>query len=247
MPSGPSRGIIYITVGQGYTQQAMASAESVKAHSSGIKVYLFTDQPGIKSPYVDGIAMVENPHSRSKIDYLHQTPFDRTLYLDADTRIVADIDGLFDILDRFDLAVAHAHQRNHFATQQPWRISIPDAFPQMNGGVLLFKRSALTLKLLKDWQKAYHENAFCKDQVTLRELIWLSDLRIAILPPEYNIRYEKYLDVWTGEEARPYILHLAEYKEKGVHVKQKELTLREKMRWRFQKIQWIWRQLKSLG
>jgi hypothetical protein len=198
-------------------------------------------------PAVDSVSPIENPHVRSKIDYIHKTPFDRTLYLDADTRIVADITSLFDLLDRFDLAIAHAHQRNHFATQQIWNVDIPDAFPQMNGGVLLYNHQPETIRLLQDWQRAYHGHAFSKDQVTLRELLWKSDLRIAILPPEYNIRYKKYLDVWTDEEAKPYILHFPEYKERDARVAGKKLNFREKLEWRLQKIKWIWKNLKSLG
>lgn len=247
MKNTASKGVIYITVGEAYTRQALESAASVKQHSPSIAVHLFTDQPQPQSPHLDGVTRVENPHNRSKIDYIHQSPFDRTLYLDADTRIVADISHLFDLLDQFDLAIAHAHQRNHFPTNQPWRIPIPEAFPQMNGGVLLFRNSPETIGLLKDWQKAYHENSFAKDQVTLRELIWLSKLRITILPPEYNIRYKKYLDVWTETEARPHILHLPEYKEYKATARGKELTFSQKLAWRWQKLKWIWKQVKSLG
>ncbi|MBL7791243.1 MAG: hypothetical protein JNK77_02880 [Saprospiraceae bacterium] len=248
MPSNEkSRGILYITVGAAYTRQAIQSAESVKKHAPGLAVCLFTDQVDIKHPAIDKAGLIENPHNRSKIDYIHQTPFEQTLYLDADTRVVADISHLFDILERFDLGIAHAHQRNHFPTNQPWRIPIPAGFPQMNGGVLLFKNNAPTIRLLKEWQAAYHANSFAKDQVTLRELLWLSDLRIAILPPEYNIRYEKYLDVWTDTEALPHILHFPIFKEKDNFVNQKNLTFKAKLQWRWQKIKWIWKQIKSLG
>jgi hypothetical protein len=45
----------------------------------------------------------------------------------------------------------------------------------------------------------------------LRELLWGSDLRLHILPPEYNIRYERYLSFWDPKEAVPQILHLAKF------------------------------------
>ena len=41
--------------------------------------------------------------------------------------------------------------------------------------------------------------------------MWTSDLAIYVLPPEYNIRYRKYLDIWTDREAVPKILHLEDY------------------------------------
>ena len=135
------------------------------------------------------------------------TRFQRTLYLDTDIRVVADISEMFDILDRFDIAIAHAHARNRKETKTVWHFHIPDAFPQMNGGVLLFRSSPTVLDLLRAWQRAYHSAGFAKDQVTLRELLWLSDLRLHILPPEYNIRYERYLSFWEAREAIPRILH----------------------------------------
>lgn len=242
-----TQGVIYITVGEAYTRQALQSAASVKQHNPGLPVYLFTDQFNIDCPHIDEVGSIAAPHNRSKIDYIHKTPFERTLYLDADTRVVSGILHLFDVLDRFDLAIAHAHQRNHFPTNQFWQIPIPEAFPQMNGGVLLFKKNDQTIRLLTDWQTAYHKNSFSKDQVTLRELLWLSDLRIAILPPEYNIRYEKYLNVWTEKEAKPHILHLPAYKESDISTKKKQLSLSAKLKWRWHKMKWIWKQLKSLG
>jgi hypothetical protein len=61
------------------------------------------------------------------------------------------------------------------------------------------------------WSHAYHEAGFKWDQITLRELMWTSDLAIYVLPPEYNVRYRKYLDIWTAREAVPKILHFAEF------------------------------------
>lgn len=245
MMTTASKGVIYIAVGPDYTRQAVQSAESVRQWAPELAVHLFTDQPDVTSPAVNGITRIENPHNRSKVDYIHRTPFARTLYLDADTRVVADIRGMFDVLDRFELAIAHAHKRNHFPTNQPWRIPIPDAFPQMNGGVLLFRAEPRVLGLLQDWQRAYHESGFTKDQVTLRELLWLSDLRIAILPPEYNLRYEKYLEVWTEHEAKPHILHMRQFKGSDRDTRKKTVPFAHKMQRRVQKLVWLWKQLRS--
>ncbi|MEM1320988.1 MAG: putative nucleotide-diphospho-sugar transferase [Bacteroidota bacterium] len=250
MSKSPTKGIIYITAGASFTRLALASAESAKQHSPNIRVHLFSDQPDVQSPWIDGLSLIENPHVRSKVDYIHQTPFDYTLFLDADTRIISDIHSLFDVLKRFDLAIAHAQKRNHFPTQQKWTEDIPYAFPQMNSGVLLFRKNEKSIQLLKDWQQAYHNNGFWKDQVTLRELIWKSDLRISILPPEFNIRFAKYLDVWTEKEAAPQILHYAKFKEdfnaSYQEAKGKIQTRRQHWQAKWIKLKWIWQELKSL-
>ncbi len=206
-----SKGVLYIAVGESYTEMAIASAKSIKHHNQNLKIHLFTDQQNIQSAYVDSFGIIDDPHRRSKVDYISESPFNETLYLDADTFILENIEGLFEILMRYDLAIAHAHKRNIEATLQNWRKDIPSAFPQMNSGVILYKKNDRTEKLFKDWKTAFHESDFKKDQVTLRELIWLSDLQVHILPPEYNIRFKKFLDVWTDQEVKPMILHFEEF------------------------------------
>lgn len=194
-----------------YALAASEAAASIRKHSPDLGIQLFTNRKDISTKNFDHIAPIENPHMRSKVDYLTLSPFERTLYLDTDIRIVEDIGEMFTLLDRFDIGVAHAQARNQPSTNELWRCLIPESFPQMNGGVILYKNSPEVMRLLGEWSVAYKEAGFKKDQVTLRELLWLSDLRIATLPPEYNIRYHKYLKVWAAKEARPKILHYARF------------------------------------
>lgn len=142
---------------------------------------------------------------------MSKTPFESTLYLDSDTMIVDDISELFGLLDRFDIAIAHAHKRNFHLTAEQWRENLPPSFPQFNSGVILYKKSLQVSAFLANWRDSFHTAKIKKDQVTLRELIWLSDLRIATLPPEYNIRYQKYIRTWSPAEASPKILHMAKF------------------------------------
>lgn len=159
-------------------------------------------------------SLIDNPHRRSKIDYLNSSPFPYTLYVDTDVRCVANISSIFSILDRFDIALAHAHSREKQETQRIWLTDIPESYPQFNGGIILYKRTSLVSQLLMDWGKSHHSSGLLKDQVTLRELLWLSDLRIATLPPEYNVRYKKYLMFWKKSECNPKLLHFASYHRK---------------------------------
>lgn len=210
MSASREAGVIFIATGD-YAKAAIAAAASIRKHSPSLGIQLFTDSEDIPAGAFDLVLPIPNPHMRSKVDFLALTPFARTLYLDTDVRIVEDISEMFTLLDRFDIAVSHAHNRNQPSTNELWRCQIPESFPQMNGGVILYRNTPPVLKLLEDWSRSYAEAGFKKDQVTLRELLWLSDLRIATLPPEYNIRSDKYLKVWTRNEARPKILHYARF------------------------------------
>jgi len=206
-------GVLYIAVGRCYVKAAIQSAQSVRRWCGGLPIHIFTDAENEASARstADSWGLIENPHRRSKVDSLMYTPFERTLYLDSDTRICGDIRDVFEVLERFDMAICHAHTRNTAKNQQPWRVNLPYAFPQFNGGVIAYRKTPAVLEFLEAWKRAYHSQPFEKDQVTLRELLWACDLRVAVLPPEYNIRYRKYLWLWSQREAQVKILHLACY------------------------------------
>jgi hypothetical protein len=211
-------GVVLVATGADYRAQALKVALSVRRHCPGLPVVLFSDAGGCQAlegrcgpgGWVDAVIPLADPHRRSKVDALARSPFTRSLYLDADTRLVADVRDVFALLDRFDIALAHAHARNRAATLAVWRQALPDAFPQFNSGVIAWRRNAATQALLEAWPQHYREAGFFKDQVTLRELLWASELRIATLPPEYNIRYRHMLLHWrrNRKEAIPRILHL---------------------------------------
>jgi hypothetical protein len=214
-----NKGILYITAGTEFTKAALRSARTVREVMPELPIHLFHD--GDSSALLNEAAsisfftsaVIENPHRRSKIDYLPLSPFEQTLYLDSDTELAAPIDDVFELLNRFDVALAHAHRRNTKQTEAVWNVEIPQAFPQFNGGVIAYRKTDAVLQFLNDWRDAFHQANIKKDQVTLRELLWSGDLRIATLPPEYNIRYDKYLEVWDEVEAKPRILHYKRFHE----------------------------------
>ena len=209
-----TQGILYIATGEKYIHAAIRSAKTVNTYCPNLRIHLYADWQNYdfkfeQSPFpFSSIGKIENPHRRSKVDYMASTPFDKTLYLDTDTTLNADISDMFRVLERFDIALAHAHKRNTEVNIAPWRIEIPQAFPQYNSGVILYRSNPIVIQFLKDWSSFYQEADLRHDQPTLRELLWLSDLRIATLPPEYNVRFMKYHFLWSKSEAETKIFHL---------------------------------------
>jgi len=131
--------------------------------------------------------------------------------MDSDTTVAQDITGVFDVLERFDIAAIHAMHRNGDRATEFWKKEIPNAYPHFNGGIILYRNTPKVLQLLQNWSVAFAEMGSQHDQSTLRELLWDSDLRVATLPPEYNVRYLKYKYLWTKSEAVPMIYHLKQY------------------------------------
>lgn len=215
----PSAGVLYIASGEKYIRSAIRSAGTVREHCPGLSIHLFADwqERGFTlgndpSPF-DSVAPIENPHRRSKVDLLSQTPFDWTLYLDTDTAVRADIREMFRLMERFDIAMSHAHHRHLSSRQEVPSVPLPKAFPRYNAGIILYRKTPDVLRFLGQWQAEFHAHAprFRQDQVTLRFLLWKSALRLATLPPEYNVRSYKYHLLWSRSEASTKIFHLRRY------------------------------------
>jgi hypothetical protein len=197
------RGVLYVATGAAHAEAARASAASVRRTNPGLGVALFTDQP-VAGPEFDRVEPIASPHVRSKIDYMPRTPFAETLYLDTDTRVLGDLGELFRLLERFELALA---QRAHAPGLREGRPAVPSSFPQANSGVLLYRASPAALAFLEDWRAAYAAAGFKVDQITLRELLWTSDIRFAVLPARFNTRRYTWLHHWFSGGPRPVILH----------------------------------------
>jgi len=60
---------------------------------------------------------------------------------------------------------------------------------------------------LHEWKAAAREYGTGRDQPTLRELLWDSDLRLAVLPEEYNLLHLEPLSKWWTRRTAPWILH----------------------------------------
>lgn len=197
-----TQGVIYVATGEKYIAEALASAASLKARSPALPVCFFTDQ-ALTSSLVDQIIPLEQAkyHPTLKPRCLAASPFDRTLFLDTDTYVCADLSGMFALLDRFDLAAVHdnhAFQGSALRHLADVMTSVPEAFVQFNGGVILFRRSPAMTELFKRWIQLIERNERLaaerggkhqRDQTALREAIYESSLQVATLPREYNCRY----------------------------------------------------------
>jgi hypothetical protein len=188
-----SRGIIYIATGRKYVDEALSSARSVKAHMPDIQVSLFSD---LDTDEMDTAGIVDSvfeiaavDHScRDKIRPLLTTPFDKTLFLDTDTFVCEPVYDVFDLLDRFDIALAQAPDRYQYHLPH-----LPDCFTEFNSGVIAFRKNRRTIDLLASWEETFFrmldvDEGSYRDQHSLRDAIYRSDARLFVLPPEYNFR-----------------------------------------------------------
>ena len=204
----PSKGVIYVATGAGYLDLAIQSARSLKQHNPDLPADIFTDAPDAAGLDVfDQVHPVPNTHERARFDCFGLSRFDRTLLLDCDTLVLRPLGDLFDILHRFDLAMAHDVRRASDLIQEGAQVQTPYAFPQLNAGVMLYRHSAETKAFFAEWRRRYYEQGEGRDQVTLKDLLWESDIRFYVLPPEFNLRRVTLLDAWEPLDLEPTIIH----------------------------------------
>lgn len=206
----PARGVVLAASGQRYATLAVQTAASIRAACPGLPVDLYTDAP-TGAPVFAAEHVLERSWFRPKFEAMIRSRFERTLYMDVDILVVADIGDVFDILDQFDIAAAHVQNRNQAFARRIWRRPMPNAFPQINGGLIAYRRSPAVTAFLEACQRAMIEDGLKADQPVFREMLYDSDLRLAILPPEYNARSTLMWRVGSSALTAPRVLHNTAY------------------------------------
>jgi hypothetical protein len=189
------RGVIFSATGDRYVAAAVSAAER-SARLNPVPHTLFCSN----SCYASGIQIIPfetsgNPHI-DKILSILASPYDETIYLDVDCLAVGRFTELFDLLKCYDLAAAHAP--GYRGALDP---DVPTSFYEINTGVLVYRRTARVLDLMREWRDTYStwlaqppfEGAdgriLGQDQPAFRRCLWRSRIAIYILAPEYNWRF----------------------------------------------------------
>jgi hypothetical protein len=179
-------GVLYVACGDRYVESAAQSARSVRAVTPGIRIAIATDG-AVPDAFDEVVPLTEPNGYRAKIVGMIASPFDRTLFLDVDTYAAGDLSELFTLLDAFDVAVAQAPIRISFPLD-----GVPDAFPELNTGVIAFRRAGNVERFLQAWLHEYDSLETWMDQPSFRQVMYATrDVRSAVLTPEFNLRFWK--------------------------------------------------------
>ncbi|MGR6468846.1 hypothetical protein [Rhizobium sp. PAMB 3182] len=186
-----SRGAIYIAFGEQHIREALHSAASLKRYND-LSITLFADAD-VDDSNIDELIIISPAHKRAKVDYISQSPYEYTVYLDNDTEILARIDDDLNVLDRFDIACTQDFSRksSQWARVIDSYRDIPYAFPEFNSGVIFFRKNQLVSDFFSLWASRFYEHmnkSKGQDQASFRIALWESDLRIHTLPTEFNVR-----------------------------------------------------------
>lgn len=187
-----SAGFCFVATGEKYRIEAAQAARYVRKSNPGRPICLVSDV-AVADPLWDDVVIFDKPAFgfRDKIA-MGLCPYGRFLYLDTDTMVVGNLDGVFELLSRFDMVGCQLFEGHDYGIE-----GIPDCFPDFCGGVLGFRRSAKITEFFDRWAEQYDrfraENtkdrvdpANASDQKSLRYSVYFSELRHSVLPPEFN-------------------------------------------------------------
>ncbi|MCP4380699.1 MAG: hypothetical protein GY798_04640 [Hyphomicrobiales bacterium] len=191
---------VYAATGDRFLREGALSAASCRRHMPGCRTMLLTPDATAPDGFDEVIQFgeeIQDPFEL-KIAGMAAVEADRFVFLDTDTYLLADISEIDSVLDQFDLAAAQAPvrlQSNLWPETEPYLRDAPVCFPELNTGVIAFRRSPAVVEMLENWLALHRRHAQStppprtQDQASFRSVVYASDLRLATLPPEYNCRF----------------------------------------------------------
>lgn len=187
-------GYLYIVTGDGYAKECLFSIQSLKRYNSE-KVCVFSEEKyrQMLEPECDFFFVINSKLKRPKIEYMSQSPFKNTVYLDSDTFITTNISDLFELVLKYDFGgvFCNSRKRENYSKAISKYAKIPYSFSEINTGVMVFNNSVEVRNLFLNWNKYYYKylaktNGW--DQPSFRIALWESNVKLCHLPPEYNVR-----------------------------------------------------------
>lgn len=208
MPEPSHRGIVYVAWGRAHVDVARLSAATVKASNPDLQTAIWCHADDDTTGF-DHAFVIPEGLKRPKVNVLADSPFAETLFLDNDTSVRADLSSLFDVLQAYDMAGAQVvlwHRPRHL---KKIARTLPDAFPEINTGVLLYRRNDRTRAFFEAWAARFAASGHGIDQPSFREALWeAEDLRFHTLAPQFNKRVFEASELIWSDQPRPRILHL---------------------------------------
>lgn len=193
-----AKAAFYIVDNDFYIEEAFFSARRLREVMPEVERYLFSPQTVEQNPVFTKIYQLsirKSPYwfvdcTRYIDEALKHLPYE-LLFLDSDTYFVEPVPELFELLGKFDMALAHAPGHRTAPTVRP----IPDSFPEFNIGVIAMRNTGSVRRL---WQGVHNAQVQYEvvfkdnDQAPLREALWNGDypmVRWTVVPAEYDCRF----------------------------------------------------------
>ena len=157
------KGFITVATGKWYCYLAQNLAMSYRLFGNcNLPFYVITDKKGEKKlkKYFDGVIVVDKPHYNylDKIGIYQNSPFEETVFLDADMDVVKDISFLHDSFEKNGSEIScygslkditESIRPNHFGLAAINQFHLKQ-YISFNGGIYYFKKGKTAEKCIDD-------------------------------------------------------------------------------------------------
>lgn len=151
-----SKGIVYVVNGpRSYLGELRTSVLSLRKYEPTIPVTVFSKYEVSRSLPVEWVSYHPDLHPlQQKVDALGKSPYDETLFLDADTTVFGSISGIFDVLQTHNFAAAPEASAD-YSVRPPRLVDLYGTHRnEFNTGVLCFDRSPEAGAFFDRWRSA---------------------------------------------------------------------------------------------
>jgi hypothetical protein len=218
------RGVLYLAIGASYHHLTLASIASLRRYGYLGPVRVVTDDPTWVTPRLncDIVVVPDAGDGWAARCYKTQLPkfgYDQTLFLDSDAIPIADISGIWEILDGHDIAMAPdlhpsvgdliTKNRNVAELRDEFSLMIRlglTSHAYLNSGVMLFRRSLATATLFSSWHQEW-QRFQKKDQMALVRAIVSTGTRVGTLPINWNCLARTFSSIRDAQRADVKVLH----------------------------------------
>jgi hypothetical protein len=222
--NGKSVGIIYMAFGEKAARGVEQSVFSLRKLRIDIPVTVVGTSPARGCDFIEWKGQSPfDPLQRQNFQFragrvkpflYDVTPYDFTLYIDADTEYMRDFRAGFAFLEEADIAIAEEKNPISALYNKPlagWEVNISERDYTLeaighdelflNSGVLFFRKSEACAQLMKNWQTEWPRFAQWDEQLALTRAIYqTSNLIVKRLSIDWNHPHR-------GQSKSQYIFH----------------------------------------
>jgi hypothetical protein len=201
-----SRGVVYAASGAKCLDECSVSISTLTKCSPSLPFVVFTDEPeswvgrSWSAENVLPLPSMSTPIGQEwtaltgvKIDAIASSPFDKTLFIDTDTAVLGDVEPLFGLLERFEIAAGEcSHWFGQCTAETLLKSRIPLTFPEFNTGVILVDSASPKTKVfMAAWKEIFQRDLLqdatrSSDQQAFREAVWTSNISVLTLKQNFN-------------------------------------------------------------
>lgn len=204
-------GVAYMTWGENAVRQAKESIESLRRYEPNIEVLVLGDE-GARKAFLEEdkiiFQLIEvdpfNHYDRKGFKFhagrvkpiiTEYSPFDRTLYVDADSQFITSPAEGFELLDRWDFIIAESQTRdlingNGHSEELAFTAEMLGTPHHLyhNSGMIFWKKNERTDELFRLWTEEWLRFPHWDEQVALLRALFRSEALFLTVPYIWNTR-----------------------------------------------------------